>query len=98
MDNENKVKSRRGFASWAPEKQKEVSSLGGRAAHLRGHAHQYSIEEARANGRIGGAVVSLDREHMAAIGRKGGVISGIARRMKKEAEEEDKKVSQAKRP
>ena len=98
MDNEKKVKSRRGFATWSPERQREVASLGGRRAHEKGSAHQYSIEEARANGRIGGAVVSLDREHMAEIGRKGGVISGIARRMKKEAEEEDKKVSQAKRP
>ena len=44
-------KSRRGFAAMDPQRQREIASLGGRAAHRSGHAHQFSTEEARAAGR-----------------------------------------------
>jgi len=54
------------------EKQREIASRGGRAAHERGTAHEFSSEEAREAGRRGGKIVSQDREHMAEIGRKGG--------------------------
>jgi general stress protein YciG len=47
-------KARRGFASMSPEKQREIASKGGRAAHLKGTAHQWSTDEARAAGRKGG--------------------------------------------
>lgn len=63
--------SRRGFAAMDPEKRRATASKGGRAAHLKGTAHQFASEEARAAGRKGGQVVSRDKEHMAAIGRKG---------------------------
>lgn len=62
----------RGFASMDEEKQREIASLGGRAAHEKGTAHEFTPEEARAAGRKGGEAVSRDREHMADIGRKGG--------------------------
>ncbi|HEY7832222.1 MAG TPA: KGG domain-containing protein [Ktedonobacterales bacterium] len=45
----------RGFASMDREKQREIASKGGRAAHVQGTAHEWSSEEARAAGRKGGA-------------------------------------------
>jgi general stress protein YciG len=54
------------------ERQREISSIGGRAAHAGGHAHRFTSEEARAAGRKGGSAISRDREHMATIGRRGG--------------------------
>jgi general stress protein YciG len=62
----------RGFASMDRERQREIASKGGRAAHAKGTAHEWTAEEARAAGRKGGEAVSKDREHMAAIGRDGG--------------------------
>jgi general stress protein YciG len=64
--------SRRGFASMDKEKQREIASKGGKAAHAKGTAHEFTPEEAREAGRKGGMVVSQNREHMAAIGREGG--------------------------
>lgn len=62
----------RGFASMDPERQREIASQGGRAAHERGTAHEFTSEEAREAGRKGGQAVSKNRDHMAEIGRKGG--------------------------
>ena len=45
----------RGFASMDPDKQREIASKGGRAAHVQGTAHEWSSDEARAAGRKGGA-------------------------------------------
>lgn len=69
-------KSRRGFASMDPARQREIASKGGRAAHAKGTAHEWSSDEARVAGRKGGEVVSRDRAHMAAIGREGGEARG----------------------
>ena len=44
----------RGFASMDREKQRQIASKGGRAAHASGTAHEWSSEEARAAGRKGG--------------------------------------------
>ena len=49
-------KERRGFASMSPEKQREIASKGGRAAHEKGTAHEWTAEEARTAGRKGGQV------------------------------------------
>lgn len=46
--------SKRGFASMNLEKQRTIASKGGRAAHAKGTAHEWSPEEARAAGRKGG--------------------------------------------
>ena len=46
--------SKRGFASMDPEKQREIASRGGRAAHAKGTAHRFTPEEARVAGRKGG--------------------------------------------
>lgn len=46
--------SKRGFASMDPVKQREIASKGGRAAHEKGTAHEFTPEEAAAAGRKGG--------------------------------------------
>lgn len=47
-------KSRRGFAAMSPERQREIASQGGRAAHQQGVAHEWSREEAKEAGKKGG--------------------------------------------
>lgn len=69
-------KSNRGFASMDAAKQREIASKGGRAAHQKGTAHQFTPEEARQAGKKGGGTVSQDRAHMAEIGRIGGQSRG----------------------
>jgi len=49
-------KERRGFASMSAEKQREIASKGGRAAHEKGTAHEWTADEARAAGRKGGQI------------------------------------------
>ena len=44
----------RGFASMDRNKQREIASKGGRAAHKNGAAHEWTREEAQAAGRKGG--------------------------------------------
>ena len=65
----------RGFASMAAEKQREIARKGGRAAHEQGKAHEFTTDEARMAGRKGGEKVSVDRNHMAEIGRRGPGLS-----------------------
>ncbi len=45
-----KPRSKRGFASMDPEAVRRIASLGGRAAHRSGNAHQFDSEEARSAG------------------------------------------------
>lgn len=62
-------KRRRGFAVMAPEKQREIASKGGKAAHEKGTAHEFTPEEARAAGRKGGlAAHQKARERQATTG------------------------------
>jgi general stress protein YciG len=63
-----------------PARQREIASKGGRAAHEKGTAHEWSSDEARDAGRKGGVTVSRDRAHMAAIGREGGESRSAAAR------------------
>ena len=49
-------KERRGFASMSIDKQREIASKGGRAAHEKGTAHEWTPDEARAAGRKGGQI------------------------------------------
>src|SRR5947207_3106050 len=48
------AKEDRGFASMDRNKQREIASKGGRAAHQKGKAHEWTSDEARAAGRKGG--------------------------------------------
>lgn len=74
-------KSTRGFASMSPERQREIARKGGKAAHQKGTAHEFTPQEAREAGRKGGQSVSKDRAHMALIGREGGQARGAKARM-----------------
>jgi hypothetical protein len=66
---------RRGFAAMEETKRRQIASRGGRAAHETGNAHEWNEHEATEAGRKGGQKVSRDRQHMAAIGRKGGLAA-----------------------
>lgn len=65
------VRSNRGFASMDRERQRQIASQGGKAAHREGTAHQFTSEEARAAGRKGGEARAAQR----ALGRKGPSVS-----------------------
>lgn len=54
--NQSERKERRGFASMSPERQREIASKGGKAAHAKGTAHEWTPDEARSAGRKGGQV------------------------------------------
>jgi len=75
MNHRDNAARDRGFASMDRARQREIASMGGRAAHRQGLAHQFTSDEARAAGRKGGEAVSANRAHMAQIGRKGGEAS-----------------------
>jgi len=85
-------KSRRGFASMDPARQREIASKGGRAAHEKGTAHEWSSDEAREAGRKGGVTVSRDRAHMAAIGREGGESRSAAARQARQSRVSEREV------
>ena len=51
---QHQTSSRRGFASMDPERQRQIASRGGKAAHASGNAHQFNATEAREAGRKGG--------------------------------------------
>jgi len=79
MTNSTSSTRNRGFASMDAERQREIARKGGRAAHEKGTAHQFTSDEAREAGRKGGQRVSADRSHMANIGRMGGKTSASRR-------------------
>jgi len=64
------TKSQRGFAAMDKNKQRQIASMGGRAAHEKGTAHEFTSDEARAAGRKGGkahrSTRSLNTQVMAA--------------------------------
>ena len=62
-----------------PEQHREISKLGGQAVHEQGKAHEFTREEARHAGKMGGWVTSRDRTHMARIGRKGAIAKQRSR-------------------
>lgn len=51
----------RGFALLSPERRREISSMGGKAGHASGSAHEWTAEEARTNGRKGGLAFHAKR-------------------------------------
>jgi general stress protein YciG len=86
-------RSSRGFAAMSPERQKQIASEGGRAAHRLGVAHEWSSDEARNAGRKGGQIVSQNREHMSEIGRRGGQNSGGRRNRSSQQNNSEEKDS-----
>lgn len=69
-----------------------MARMGGRAAHRKGTAHEFSSEEAREAGRKGGRAVSQNRDHMSAIGREGGE-SRAARFARTDSESNDEETA-----
>src|SRR5512140_1496604 len=74
--------SNRGFASMDPERQREIASEGGKAAHEKGTAHEFSSQEAREAGSKGGQAAhekgtahKFDSQEAREAGRKGGQAS-----------------------
>ena len=58
------AKEDRGFASMDRVKQREIASKGGKAAHQKGTAHEWTSEEAREAGRKGGMASHRRRKEM----------------------------------
>jgi len=58
----------RGFASMDSNRRREIASKGGRAAHKKGAAHQWTREEAQAAGRKGG--LARHRKSQAVVGSR----------------------------
>src|SRR5581483_11590207 len=72
-------KSNRGFARMDEQKKREIASKGGKAAHQKGTAHEFTPEEARIAGRKGGQAAhqrgtahKFTPEEAREAGRKGG--------------------------
>ena len=55
-------KEHRGFASMDRDKQRELASKGGKAAHAKGTAHEWSSDQAREAGRKGGSAIHRSRQ------------------------------------
>lgn len=51
----------RGFASMSPARQRKIASLGGKVAHQKGVAHEWTKNEARDAGRRGGTAAQRNR-------------------------------------
>src|SRR5438045_6395345 len=62
------AKEDRGFASMDRSKQREIASKGGKAAHQKGTAHEWTSEEAREAGRKGGMASHRRKEGEPATG------------------------------
>lgn len=55
MSNPEIPRKPRGFATFSPERMREVASAGGKSAHALGRAHRFTSELAQEAGRKGGA-------------------------------------------
>jgi len=62
------AKEDRGFASMDRSKQREIASKGGKAAHQKGTAHEWTSEEAREAGRKGGMASHRRRSELTSQG------------------------------
>jgi general stress protein YciG len=62
------AKEDRGFASMDRAKQREIASKGGKAAHQKGTAHEWTSEEARDAGRKGGIASHRRRREQMGLG------------------------------
>ena len=56
----------------SPEKQREIASKGGKAAHQKGTAHEWTSEEAREAGRKGGMASHRRKQQQQQGGDSGG--------------------------
>lgn|SRR5689334_5905435 len=75
------AKEDRGFASMDRAKQREIASKGGKAAHQKGTAHEWTSEEAREAGRKGGMASHRRRKQMMDTGEAGSENPGSSEEM-----------------
>ena len=73
--------SNRGFASMDPERQREIASEGGKAAHEKGTAHEFTSEEARRAGSMSHG----NRQSATASTRTGGAAKQSANKQGEQA-------------
>ena len=78
------AKEDRGFASMDRAKQREIASKGGKAAHQKGTAHEWTSEEAREAGRKGGMA-----SHRRKLQAREAAGTGAVADMSTEAEENE---------
>jgi general stress protein YciG len=67
--------SNRGFASMDPERQREIASEGGKAAHEKGTAHEFTSDEARKAGSMSHGNKQSDQAR-SNVGTSGGSKQG----------------------
>lgn len=67
MGDETTTKARRGFAAMSEDVRREISSMGGRAAHAAGLAHEFTSATAREAGRKGGIASQAARKRRAQV-------------------------------
>ena len=84
MENQDRPAGRslRGFASMDKEKQKQIASKGGRAAHEKGTAHEFNSSEASQAAKKGherGTAHEFTPEEARVAGRKGGLARAMNR-------------------
>jgi general stress protein YciG len=81
--------SRQTFANMAEEKQFEIASKGGKAAHAMGVAHEFTPEEARIAGRKGGKKIlqTRGREYLSQLGSLGAKARNKNQALKRAAKE-----------
>jgi uncharacterized protein len=70
------AKEDRGFASMDRSKQREIASKGGKAAHQKGTAHEWTSDEAREAGRKGG-MASHRRRKEGALNETGAATATV---------------------
>ena len=71
------AKEDRGFASMDRTKQREIASKGGKAAHQKGTAHEWTSEEAREAGRKGGMASHRRKQEQQQSDDGGGMPSSM---------------------
>lgn len=79
------AKEDRGFASMDRAKQREIASKGGKAAHQKGTAHEWTSEEARDAGRKGGIASHQRRREQTGVPGSGNEV-GMERGMESSAD------------
>jgi general stress protein YciG len=84
MDNQQRPTGRslRGFASMDKDKQRQIASKGGRAAHEKGTAHEFNSHEASMAAKKGherGTAHEFTAEEARIAGRKGGLARAMNR-------------------
>jgi hypothetical protein len=91
MASNEKGESRgRGFAGMDRERQRQISSQGGKAAHQKGTAHEFDSEEAREAGRKGGMVSGGRRR-----AREGATPNPVVTEQETETETENERESRS---